>query len=335
MIGKNAPCPCGSGKKYKRCCMRKKPESRPVGNIGPTRLDEVRRDVPVVDEDGCRIVSPAQASMDFIEPLMEKMKPESGEDIQAILNTGMLLWNIALNEKRTGQESGERRLASKALANLGLPAPDAWLDRMVERHHAMFPDAGDGKGGFYERERVIDRPSWTVFDEDSLPLDEFAPADTEADRLARSAIEEFDSLIGQVEVLSREMPRIGGAFEEGLGGWLERTGCSAEQIETLLDIAGRFLDFLFQYRGEPLGGMPERCVTEFLMTWLFRKARLGGQAHSAAPWALLFLGNYLDRLGCTQGLEKRLHKAFFPLLDEFGKTLEAFYGPSDSPLEIH
>ena len=23
-IGRNDPCPCGSGKKYKRCCMKKK-----------------------------------------------------------------------------------------------------------------------------------------------------------------------------------------------------------------------------------------------------------------------------------------------------------------------
>jgi uncharacterized protein YecA (UPF0149 family) len=25
-IGRNAPCPCGSGKKYKKCCLRKQEE---------------------------------------------------------------------------------------------------------------------------------------------------------------------------------------------------------------------------------------------------------------------------------------------------------------------
>ena len=29
-IGRNAPCPCGSGKKYKKCCLSAQPEKRPV-----------------------------------------------------------------------------------------------------------------------------------------------------------------------------------------------------------------------------------------------------------------------------------------------------------------
>ena len=27
-IGRNAPCPCGSGKKYKKCCLSAQPEKR-------------------------------------------------------------------------------------------------------------------------------------------------------------------------------------------------------------------------------------------------------------------------------------------------------------------
>ena len=29
-IGRNAPCPCGSGKKYKKCCLPGQPEKRPA-----------------------------------------------------------------------------------------------------------------------------------------------------------------------------------------------------------------------------------------------------------------------------------------------------------------
>lgn len=29
-IGRNAPCPCGSGKKYKKCCLSAQPEKWPV-----------------------------------------------------------------------------------------------------------------------------------------------------------------------------------------------------------------------------------------------------------------------------------------------------------------
>ena len=28
-IGRNQPCPCGSGAKYKKCCLNKKPEPKP------------------------------------------------------------------------------------------------------------------------------------------------------------------------------------------------------------------------------------------------------------------------------------------------------------------
>jgi len=29
-IARNAPCPCGSGKKYKKCCLKDKPKERDV-----------------------------------------------------------------------------------------------------------------------------------------------------------------------------------------------------------------------------------------------------------------------------------------------------------------
>ena len=36
MIGRNAPCPCGSGQKFKRCCLRKEPGpgARTIGEFG-------------------------------------------------------------------------------------------------------------------------------------------------------------------------------------------------------------------------------------------------------------------------------------------------------------
>ena len=34
-VGRNAPCPCGSGKKYKKCCMAKDEEASPRGPVDP------------------------------------------------------------------------------------------------------------------------------------------------------------------------------------------------------------------------------------------------------------------------------------------------------------
>ncbi|NOR82080.1 MAG: hypothetical protein GQ526_01145, partial [Ardenticatenales bacterium] len=45
-VGRNEPCPCGSGKKYKNCCMRKDPgnlQPAAVKQAGPARRPRRRR----------------------------------------------------------------------------------------------------------------------------------------------------------------------------------------------------------------------------------------------------------------------------------------------------
>jgi hypothetical protein len=42
-VGRNNPCPCGSGKKYKRCCIdRPSKRSRPTATIGPAPRGELQ-----------------------------------------------------------------------------------------------------------------------------------------------------------------------------------------------------------------------------------------------------------------------------------------------------
>ncbi len=43
-IGKNKPCPCGSGKKYKNCCLNKKPREKIVMLGSPERLRGIHYD---------------------------------------------------------------------------------------------------------------------------------------------------------------------------------------------------------------------------------------------------------------------------------------------------
>ena len=50
-IGRNAPCPCGSGRKYKKCCLaakdgKRKPSARPIKYIPVyTELDQLSNSV--------------------------------------------------------------------------------------------------------------------------------------------------------------------------------------------------------------------------------------------------------------------------------------------------
>ena len=48
-IGRNDPCPCGSGKKYKKCCLNK---SASKGNFVYTDLDQLSNRVPALIKQG-------------------------------------------------------------------------------------------------------------------------------------------------------------------------------------------------------------------------------------------------------------------------------------------
>ncbi len=68
-IGRNDPCPCGSGKKYKQCCMSKPKPPRFKAKLlsQPKQIDLMSRTF------GERI----QAADQFIEGLEEKKSDES------------------------------------------------------------------------------------------------------------------------------------------------------------------------------------------------------------------------------------------------------------------
>ena len=41
-IGRNEPCPCGSGQKYKKCCLKKEAEMRDAPLISPEVFQRVK-----------------------------------------------------------------------------------------------------------------------------------------------------------------------------------------------------------------------------------------------------------------------------------------------------
>lgn len=51
-IGNNDPCPCGSGKKYKRCCMNKNNKAGEAGKEMNSRKGYLRKDKPPISRMG-------------------------------------------------------------------------------------------------------------------------------------------------------------------------------------------------------------------------------------------------------------------------------------------
>ena len=146
-VGRNDPCPCGSGKKFKKCC------------IESARLDGRR----VVERNGQRILvpegisdaalaaadeffaakaagrGPAADIADFASPLLDATDG-SAEQRQRALDMTMAFWNLAvikddrereraLDALTESFEAEEERLQFKSLAA-----------DMIERHRLMFPD---------------------------------------------------------------------------------------------------------------------------------------------------------------------------------------------------
>lgn len=98
-ISRNSPCPCGSGRKYKKCCMP--PEER--GLITP----DPAADLFSGFSGGLGI---AAGLTEFAQPLLD----EAGDDPESIskaLNFGMLFWNIAALAEATGEEAARQQLS--------------------------------------------------------------------------------------------------------------------------------------------------------------------------------------------------------------------------------
>lgn len=150
---RNGPCPCGSGVKYKKCCLPKQPQEpeRIVEHRGQRMI--VSRGVTTARLDGAaehfarrreRREGPAAQVMRFAAPLLEAAG-NNDERTQRAMTLAMTFWNLAL------LAPGER---AEMLADLvGRVAQDerdandlrAIAADMVVRHQEMFPEMHRGR----------------------------------------------------------------------------------------------------------------------------------------------------------------------------------------------
>lgn len=160
-ISRNAPCPCGSGIKYKKCCLRKetpKPEDdMPVGGKIPpgarivTRggerylvsagLDDQALDAAAEHfERRRRGQGPARQLADFCQPLIDAVGQDAA-GLQRAMTMGMVFWNLALLK----DESEREKLMSETFDLMRLSDTDKaefWkvAQDMIARHVHMFPE---------------------------------------------------------------------------------------------------------------------------------------------------------------------------------------------------
>lgn len=141
-ISRNQPCPCGSGKKYKRCCMGKLPEFLEE-YYGLLRKEEILKD---------RIFSWAIKSFtteeldDYAHEFCGKELSEVGAEMQAFFLDWFLFGALHKNENMKMLEIIRRELAD-SLDELELEIIDEWLNNT--------------RAGLYEV-REIDQKRYTI-----------------------------------------------------------------------------------------------------------------------------------------------------------------------------
>jgi hypothetical protein len=146
-IGRNQLCPCGSGKKYKKCCIDARegsPEPRVITGDGDSFLVsegvsaeqfEMAREY-FAEKDAGR--GPGKQMVDFAQPLIDETDG-STDALSHVLNLSTFFWNIAVlpdNERREGM------LADMAERFAGDQREDfeRTARMMIERHRTMFPE---------------------------------------------------------------------------------------------------------------------------------------------------------------------------------------------------
>lgn len=117
-IGRNEPCPCGSGKKYKKCCYRKSKRGNAFDNGPPIKISE--------------------AILKISEPLMTKY-PQSGR-ITVLIDLAIAAWNISLASGDTRENIENRivELMPEQLDAVDVAVIVEQMDMLVERKNKLY-----------------------------------------------------------------------------------------------------------------------------------------------------------------------------------------------------
>jgi hypothetical protein len=145
-VGRNEPCPCGSGKKYKKCCLPADEAARP--RVVEANGDRLLVSRGVSDEqvemaaehfrekDAGR--GPAQQMADYAKPILDATDG-SFESVQSALNIAMLFWNMAVTRDAAKREEMPADMVQR-MGRAERPEFEETARMMIERHRTMFPE---------------------------------------------------------------------------------------------------------------------------------------------------------------------------------------------------
>lgn len=131
-ISRNAPCPCGSGKKYKKCCLDKEQAASGRKNHTPKSAGYFMHEIDALDNLSNKILDLIDAGrLDEAEKSCQKLLTRYPDQIDGIDRMALLLEAKGENEKAAGYY---RKAFTFAKTNPGFdPESVQWYVEQAER----------------------------------------------------------------------------------------------------------------------------------------------------------------------------------------------------------
>lgn len=166
-VGRNEPCPCGSGKKYKKCCMARHQEAR--GQMPRERVRELEDKTRARDKLEKEVARGFDLlfsqdygkALRFAQALLEK-HPEDDRLHDMVVTTWLATgdydqafyrararWQVAIEERSYYQEHGvHRQETDQPAALVHFYAPATWLEKFwiaqrARAYREQYPAGGD------------------------------------------------------------------------------------------------------------------------------------------------------------------------------------------------
>lgn len=140
--GRNDPCWCGSGKKYKKCCLRQRKEREPDPSISPELERRVRplgREFLHIDDEYTARTGRARNSdvlERFAEPMFEGLDPDPGFNI---LHNGYMLAMIVWNALVTGTDEDREIVLDTFRKGMSAEVALEQWEMLRARKQGLFP----------------------------------------------------------------------------------------------------------------------------------------------------------------------------------------------------
>ena len=120
-VGRNDPCPCGSGKKYKKCCLLSGDIGFDSKNVPPVKI--------------------STAIIEIARPLLEKYQKRNR--VSVLIELAILAWNLSFTSDEKMRDEAETSIINNMpdeIDAVGVVSIMELVDMMLERKNKLYPD---------------------------------------------------------------------------------------------------------------------------------------------------------------------------------------------------